>query len=238
MAMSDLQETLLHTALHARNEKELFSALHKSANALGFEHCAYGMRVPLPVSDPKVHMMSSYSDDWQRRYTEQGYLACDPTVAHALRSPASMVWSDTLFAECRPFWEDARAHGLNVGWAQPCHGPNRVIGLFTLARSGNELSTRERRGLAMEMYWVSQIAHEGMAHFLLPKIMPEASVTLSTRETEVLRWTADGKTSNEVSEIMHISERTVNFHINNAMEKLGTNNKTAAAVKAAVLGLL
>ena len=56
--------------------------------------------------------------------------------------------------------------------------------------------------------------------------------------TKVLRWTADGKTSGEVGEIMNISERTVNFHVNNALEKLGAANKTAGVIKAAMLRLL
>jgi LuxR family transcriptional regulator len=51
-------------------------------------------------------------------------------------------------------------------------------------------------------------------------------------------WTADGKTAGEISQILGITERTVNFHVNNAMAKLGTTNKLAAALRAAVLGLL
>ncbi len=51
-------------------------------------------------------------------------------------------------------------------------------------------------------------------------------------------WTAEVKTSGEIAEILKISERTVNFHINNAIAKLDTPNKTAAAVRAALLGLL
>jgi LuxR family transcriptional regulator len=65
---------------------------------------------------------------------------------------------------------------------------------------------------------------------------PPSDLTL--RELEVLRWTADGKTSGEVGQIMHISERTVNFHVNNALSKLGAVNKTAGVVKAAMLRLL
>jgi LuxR family transcriptional regulator len=53
-----------------------------------------------------------------------------------------------------------------------------------------------------------------------------------------LRWTADGKTSSEVGEILYISERTVNFHVNNALIKLGAANKTAGVIKAAALGFL
>jgi len=61
---------------------------------------------------------------------------------------------------------------------------------------------------------------------------------LTAREVEVLKWTADGKTSGEVSEILCVSENTVNFHVKNAVAKLRTANKTAAVVKAAMLGLL
>ncbi len=68
--------------------------------------------------------------------------------------------------------------------------------------------------------------------------MPEIAVKLSSREVAVLRWTAEGKTSSETSEILGISERTVNFHINNAVTKLNATHKTAAAIRAALLGML
>ena len=61
---------------------------------------------------------------------------------------------------------------------------------------------------------------------------------LSERESSVLRWTADGKTSAEIAEIMAVSERTVNFHVNSAVSKLGASNKTSGVVRAAMLGLM
>jgi LuxR family transcriptional regulator len=70
------------------------------------------------------------------------------------------------------------------------------------------------------------------------QVMPEVSVKLSSREKEVLQWTAVGKTSGEISSILNITERTVNFHINNTINKLNVTNKTAAAIKAAILGFL
>ena len=88
------------------------------------------------------------------------------------------------------------------------------------------------------MIWLVQLAHLGMARRLTPKLMPEAEVTLSKREIQVLRWTAEGKTSSEVADILRIAERTVNFHITNAIIKLNASNKTAAAIRASVLGLL
>ncbi|MEF9928520.1 MAG: LuxR C-terminal-related transcriptional regulator, partial [Massilia sp.] len=42
----------------------------------------------------------------------------------------------------------------------------------------------------------------------------------------------------EAGTILSLSERTVNFHVANALLKLGAANKTAAVVKAALFGLL
>jgi LuxR family quorum-sensing system transcriptional regulator CciR len=61
---------------------------------------------------------------------------------------------------------------------------------------------------------------------------------LSDREKACLRWTALGKSSWEIGQILSISENTVIFHIKNAMRKLGVRSRTLAAVKAIQLGLI
>jgi len=55
---------------------------------------------------------------------------------------------------------------------------------------------------------------------------------------EILRWTAQGKSSEEIANLLHLSVNTINYHIKKSIAKLDAPNKTAAAVKAAVLGLL
>jgi LuxR family transcriptional regulator, quorum-sensing system regulator SolR len=73
----------------------------------------------------------------------------------------------------------------------------------------------------------------------LVKALPQGPVqSLTAREVEVLRWTAEGKISMDISDILGITERTVNFHIGNCMRKLGATSKTSAAVQAALWGLL
>lgn len=232
------QETLLQSLLSAGTEIGLFAVLSHISKELGFEYCAYGMRMPLPISKPKLFMLNDYPKNWQQRYTQECYLNVDPTIAHGLRSVMPLVWTDDVFATCRPFWEDARAHGLQVGWAQSCHDAKGVGGMVTFARSHDNLSPKELGDQSPKMSWLTLAVHEGMFRLLVPKLMPEVAIVLSAREIEALRWTAEGKTSGDVSEIMHIAERTVNFHLNNAMAKLGTCNKTAAVIRAAMLGLL
>jgi DNA-binding NarL/FixJ family response regulator len=64
-----------------------------------------------------------------------------------------------------------------------------------------------------------------------------ADYRLTEREIEVLKWAARGKTSEEIATIMEIKERTVNFHIDRARQRLGVATRIQAAVKAAVAGL-
>lgn len=64
------------------------------------------------------------------------------------------------------------------------------------------------------------------------------AVEMTARERESLQWSAAGKTYVEIGKIMHVDERTVKFHLVNAMRKLNATNKTEAAVEAAIPGRL
>jgi len=52
---------------------------------------------------------------------------------------------------------------------------------------------------------------------------------LTSREAEVLVWIAHGKSNREISEILLISPRTVNKHLERVFDKLGVENRASAA---------
>ncbi len=52
---------------------------------------------------------------------------------------------------------------------------------------------------------------------------------LTRRESEVLFWIGNGKTNREIGEILDVSPRTVNKHLEGVFSKLGVENRTAAA---------
>ena len=56
--------------------------------------------------------------------------------------------------------------------------------------------------------------------------------SLTMREAEVLLWLSRGKPNREISEILGISPRTVNKHLEQVFQKLGTENRASAAVLA------
>ena len=55
------------------------------------------------------------------------------------------------------------------------------------------------------------------------------SYRLTRREIEVLTWVAKGKTNRDIAEILRMSPRTVNKHLEHIYVKLGVETRTAAA---------
>lgn len=56
---------------------------------------------------------------------------------------------------------------------------------------------------------------------------------LTGREAEVLLWIGRGKTNRDIGEILGLSPRTVNKHLEQIYAKLGVENRASAALKAA-----
>jgi len=61
---------------------------------------------------------------------------------------------------------------------------------------------------------------------------------LSPRERECLELAFEGKTARETAQLLQCTERTVNYHLANAMSKLRVDNKMAAIQRACWLGAL
>jgi DNA-binding NarL/FixJ family response regulator len=61
---------------------------------------------------------------------------------------------------------------------------------------------------------------------------------LSTREREVLKLVAEGRTNSEIAELLTLSAKTVQTHRAHAMEKLGLHERTALVRYAIRTGLI
>jgi len=55
---------------------------------------------------------------------------------------------------------------------------------------------------------------------------------LTQRESEVLLWIARGKSNKDIGDILGLSPRTVNKHLEQVYTKLGVENRASAAIKA------
>jgi DNA-binding CsgD family transcriptional regulator len=220
-------------------EQTVFARITAAARQLGFEHCAFGLRAPWPLQAPETVMLNSYSGAWQAHYAQEGYLACDPTIRRGLCSTDPLLWSDEVFTDTPALWADAQAAGLCVGWAQSSLEPCGIGSLLTLVRSAEPLTDAELRAHEPRMRWLVQIAHLHLSRLLVPQLMADPVMPpLIEREIDILKWTGDGKTAEEIAGILKISVHTIHYYIKHSVEKLGAANKTAAVVRAMAMGLL
>jgi DNA-binding response OmpR family regulator len=108
--------------------------------------------------------------------------------------------------------------------------------LTALTDRDNELRGRQ---LGADDYVTKPIDFELLATIISARLAGVAraglwpkTVGLNDREVEVLTWVARGKTSAEIAQIIGLTKRTVDFHIDNARGKLGAATRTEAVIKA------
>ena len=140
--------------------------------------------------------------------------------AHALlakaqvNTPANMDWQQSQLAAQLRHWlsqtPDAQAQ-------LPLHGLLVPISLRMLGREPNGQC-------------LIRLVDEVPANLRVKNAaVLKQELGLTERESEVLYWIANGKTNREVAEILGMSPRTVNKHLELVFPKLGVENRTAAA---------
>jgi DNA-binding response OmpR family regulator len=108
--------------------------------------------------------------------------------------------------------------------------------LTALTDRDNELKGRQ---LGADDYVTKPIDFDVLASIIAARIAGVARtglwpklIDLNDREVEALTWVARGKTSLEIAGILGLTKRTVDFHIDNARNKLGASTRTEAVIKA------
>lgn len=93
--------------------------------------------------------------------------------------------------------------------------------------------------LKLELSVISQIGADEILLRLIDgdpnddQLILRSKLALTQREAEVLLWIARGKSNRDVAEILTLSPRTVNKHLEQIYNKLGVENRTSAAALAA-----
>ncbi|MGN8200437.1 autoinducer binding domain-containing protein [Salinisphaera sp. RV14] len=228
---------LLEQFSQAHDLPELMALLLRNIQGLGFDYYSYYLHYPLPATRPIIHVFDTYPAGWMDYYQGEGYLDIDPTIKLSRASSDLVVWNNETFAAAKPLWSDAQAAGLRYGLAQTTFGPTMSFGVLSVARRTSPISASMVTALRMPMLWIASQFYNALVEKAVELDPPGPSAALTTREIEVLKWTLDGKTANDIAFIKGISTRTVNFHMGNILEKLGVMNKTQAAIRAFSLGI-
>jgi LuxR family transcriptional regulator, quorum-sensing system regulator SolR len=220
----------------APTEESVFAVVGRLSGRLGFVYSSYGLKAPSNQSRPQVRMYDSYPRQWSERYRDRDYVSIDPTVKVGRATGALVVWSDHLFSPAPLLWREARDSGLRTGLSQPSWVSKGTFALLSVARDSRPISESEVAALRPYLMLMTEAASVAISR--ISSNSAEGHGPLTRREIEVLRWSADGKTAYETSVLLGVAEATVNFHVQNALRKLGVVSKIQAVALTVSSGLL
>ena len=171
----------------------------------------------------------------------------DPVLEKLMSQPLPVLYDQRTYvaAGVGELWETQAPYGFRTGIAIKLHLPEDKHFLLGVDR---EEALPEAGAELMQMVAGLQLlgAHAMSAadRLLGPELSrlarPDGGELpkLTKRELDALSWTAQGKTAWEVSVILGMSEKTVNFHLGNVMRKLGVNSKHQAVLICVNAGIL
>lgn len=205
----------------------------------------YGLRGYLLINVPSETstdfssnvLLTSWPDDMLKTYDHAGLVFGSPVVERLRQSTIPFTYDSERTNRRRADGKATIAvslfdgHGLSRGAYFPAHNSAGLRGALAFGGMRETLTSREMAEL------------NAMANLIFTEIVDlragrRQNVSLSRREIECLSWASAGKTSVEMSEILGLSEYTVNHYLNRATRKLDAVNRVQAVAKAIRAGLL
>lgn len=231
MPKTERQTSLCRDLSAAADRQQWLVALQAVMQAFGYSYVTllklpgFGNAYALPT------VVESSLPVWVvNAMTKNGALGDCPVIKRGASSMMPQYWSlDDAELACETLVEagaSLSSMGVTSGLMVPVNGMNGNRHLMNFAGDRDALSQASLNELGMIAL------HALEAYDRLCRTGSKGPSPLTKRELEVVRWTAQGKTSVEIAELLSISEHTVNAYMNNAMRKLDCVNRTQLVAKA------
>ena len=162
-------------------------------------------------------MFQTYDPRWVERYTERGYMLCDPLVSWGFSREGAVRWSELGFPDPHNIFGQAAEFGLKYGVAVSCgEVSSRSIG--GVARGDREFTDAEVKRI------------EATVRSLHEASTPADRLTPAQRHA--LRTIAHGCRHAEAAALLGISESALKARLKSARERLFART-TAEAIQRA-----
>lgn len=191
----------------------------------GVDYVVKPLRLPEVMARLATHVRNARVARLAREAVDvagMGTVLLDYQGRVAWRSPQATTWLDETFGnheqgqQAATDWLSQALREGESGAAPSRHGRLLARGLG-------------RGSLGESMLLLRQASQDELAAQRLHDI------ALTPRETEVLSWLAKGKTNRDIADILGMSPRTVNKHLEHIFEKLGVETRSAATALASKL---
>ncbi|MDA4848274.1 helix-turn-helix transcriptional regulator [Hoeflea poritis] len=184
-----------------------------------------------------LDVVHSFPEEFVNVYKRKLY-AVDPVMQAALIGIKPVDWQERHRNEpaARKTFAVAADYGIgDTGMSIPLLSRGNEAALFSIyVEIRPEEWPRYRKEVIGELQVLATYLHSARRQGSQDAITAD----LTARESEVLTWTAAGKSYWEISMILGISDRTVRFFMTNARHKLGAVTNSQAVALAVSQGII
>lgn len=241
--MQTTPTTQIEPYLACHNAAALWSRLHRDLQPFGFERLFFAAsrkRSANHEHSPRDSIVrSSYGAEFDKFFLG-GAFSVDVNTQWAICSEGAVSWDLTrrlraqgqLSARQQELHERCNDLGLINGYTVSLR--NRGRGLVSGFGLSADAVSRQRE---VDRIWVEhgkEILCLLAAFDLIARVSPDIpeGEDLTSRQCEVLEWAGDGKTIDDIAEIMGLSRSTVVRHMEDARARLKVCNTLQAVVRA------
>lgn len=191
-----------------------------------------------PNSDATVVYHRGFERDWIKTYEHESFREHDPIPSRTMQHGQILSWKEAIkrgenTPESETYFRALRSHGLINGFGIPLFGPRgrNAYASFDFGKPYTEVPDSQLGTVRS----VAQAGHQRLCVLLdTTQNLPD----LTERETEVLHWIVNGKSSSVIADILDISPDTVKTYTKRIYGKLDASDRVGAVVKALKLGLV
>ncbi len=229
---------------HALITDEINDLIHREVNFPEHTRFAYAVANKRHLEPPVIY--SNYPAEWITQYINMTLYKHDPVIIIALQRIMPFTWNDKILLSDKTHPKDifkvAKKYNIFNGHTFPLHDHENNLATLSLYTEGDidlfqQYVANNKKNIQQLLLSIHERYIIGRRH---DRNILQGGLErkLTSREIEVLRWASIGKTYNEISIIMGITESTVKFHIGNLIDKLEVVNAKHAIKKASDLHLL
>lgn len=189
----------------------------------GVDYVVKPLRIPEVIVRLATHVRNAHATRLARDAVDiagLGAVLLDNQGRVTWRSPQATRWLDSAFG--------AGNASDSVAWLRSATVTREVTARL-LDQSSLVARHMGPSGISESMLLLQRVPANAVPRNHSPEI------PLTPRETEVLSWLAKGKTNRDIADILGMSHRTVNKHLEHIFEKLGVETRSAATAVAAQL---
>jgi DNA-binding CsgD family transcriptional regulator len=223
----------------SKNIKEINKLLTEGLALFHIKSFAFTLYTQFPTS--KGIIQYSYASgplrSWHEYYLSNHFEDSDRTLQSTKNGLEPIHWDVNKQAQVAKssretrLREESKAHGISRGISLPIHGPHDDFASLVIHERRGEHCFEKINAHLHEIHIFGYYYYTQLKKIMRREKSPEYQLSLTAREYQCIKLTKENLLAEDIAALLHITPRTVHFHIQNAIKKLGVKNKYQAVAK-------